>query len=47
MLPFPVLRVERIKERMLLHQLPHLLLREGERLFEEVSGVVRKMNHFI
>jgi hypothetical protein len=32
---------------MLLYQLPHLLLGEAERLLEEVSGFVGKMNHFI
>jgi hypothetical protein len=45
MLPFPVLGVEGIEERVLIHQLAHLLLREAEGLFEEVSGFTRKMNH--
>jgi hypothetical protein len=30
---------------MFLDQLPHLFLREAERLREQVSGFVRKMDH--
>ena len=47
MLPFSVLRVERIEKRMLFHQLLHLLLGEAEGLLEQVSGFIRKMNHLI
>ena len=44
-LPLSVLGIERIKYRVLFHQLAHLLLREAEGLFEKISGFIRKMNH--